>query len=213
MDDKAEFSWAVDDAPSIPAVSVPGRPEKSATPPLEVALRRSFLTHLDPRDTMMLYRVLCGAEALTGRCRSCWIDRISSDEAGKPSHIKGLDPRHRQHATEHCRLRICDGQEWELFSAVFPRDSFCLLCTAQKRVHEEPTLLLRFRGKQCEYSDILKQLTYLVYKDEKMRDYILGELGQHPLSLSAYWRFISERYRGGILGLYLILNGLFRLVL
>ena len=181
--------------------------------PLDVPLQQGFLTHLDPRDTMMLYRVLCGAEVLTGKCRSCWVDRVSSDEAGRPSHAKGLDPIHRQHTTDRCHLSLCTGDEWGLFSASFPSESFCLLCTAQKRVHQEPTPSSRFRGEYCEYSNILKELAYLIYKDEKIRDYIFSDLGEHPPSLSTYWKFISKRYRGGILGLYVVLDGLFRIAL
>jgi hypothetical protein len=59
------------------------------------------------------------------------------------------------------------------------------------------------------------ELTFLIYKHEKMRDYILAGLGDHPdpLSLSAYWKLISKRNRGGILGLYWVLDGLFRIAL
>jgi hypothetical protein len=91
----------------------------------------------------------------------------------------------------------------------FPRGLACYLCFAPYGPpfnHEVPGPGTRYKGEYCDYPDVLKELTYVVYQNKETREAIFAKLGHPtPATLTSYWRFIGKTYSGGLLGLYEVL--------
>ena len=64
----------------------------------------------------------------------------------------------------------------------------------------------------CEYPDVLKELVYILYQDEVLREKIFARLGvDGPSSLSLYQRFIGKIRHGGFFGAYEVVNAFLEL--
>jgi len=72
--------------------------------------------------------------------------------------------------------------------------------------HEVPPRGERYNGDLCEYPDVLKELAYIIYKNERVRAAVFAKLGHaDPSTLALYWRFIGKISPGGLLGVYEVL--------
>jgi len=85
----------------------------------------------------------------------------------------------------------------------------CFLCLASYGPpfnHEMPAPGAQYTGGMCEYPDVLKELSYILYQDTTAKNAIFTELGAPvPTTVASYKRFIGNRYKGGLLGLYEVL--------
>ena len=141
-------------------------------------------------------RILHLAEEVNGQCRVCWVN-------GEVGQV---------HFTYRCDSGICSGNDWKLFKAKthFPRGLACFLCFAPFGPpfnHEMPTSGSKYKAELCDYPDLLKELTYIVYQNQAIRNAIFATLGHPPPStLVTYWRFLGKRHAGGLLGVYAVLD-------
>ena len=91
----------------------------------------------------------------------------------------------------------------------FPSGVACFLCFAPYGPpfnHEVPRAGTRYKGEFCDYSDVLKEMTYIVYQNRRAREAIFARLDHPaPTTLISYWRFLGKRRAGGLLGLYEVL--------
>jgi hypothetical protein len=88
----------------------------------------------------------------------------------------------------------------------FPNGIACFLCFAPYGPpfnHEIPPSGIRYKGTLCDYPDCLKELAYMIYGNEQVRDAVFTRLGRPvPATLTSYWRFIGAAPTGGLLGVY-----------
>jgi hypothetical protein len=88
----------------------------------------------------------------------------------------------------------------------FPSGTVCYLCFAPYGPpfnHEFPPAGSRYTGELCDYPDVLKELSYILYHDTAVKDAIFARLGAPtPATLVLYKRFIGRRRAGDLLGLY-----------
>jgi hypothetical protein len=142
-----------------------------------------------------LERIASLAGELVGQCRICWVN-------GKLG---------RGHFTYRCKTGICSTNEWKTFKAqtTFPSGVVCFLCFGLYGPpfnHEMPAPGSRYKGDLCDYPDVLKELTFILYKKTAIRNAIFARLGHpSPSSTMSYWRFLGRRYAGGLLGVYEVL--------
>jgi hypothetical protein len=55
----------------------------------------------------------------------------------------------------------------------------------------------------CEYPDVLKELTFILYAKRTLRQKVFERLGHSmPQTLEAYKRYIASRPHGGTFGAY-----------
>lgn len=151
-------------------------------------------TQVDGDD--MLHRIMTVVQEIgdASVCRICWVKRNVS----------------RPHLTYRCETRICSGQEWNAFRThlPFPRGILCYFCF----IPFEPPFnhnksSVRQTPEMCEYPDVLKELTYILYQDRSVRESVFARLGvSSPSTLLMYKRYITQVQDGGILGLYEVLN-------
>jgi hypothetical protein len=65
----------------------------------------------------------------------------------------------------------------------FPRGLACFLCFAPYGPpfnHETPPAGLKYRGELCDYPDLLKELTYILYQKQTIRNAIFNTLAHPP---------------------------------
>lgn len=142
-----------------------------------------------------LERLMALAGDLLYQCRICWFRQ----EVSKP------------HVTYLCHTKVCSGVQWKMFKSQqqFPRGEVCFLCYATYGPpfsHDPAPQGDRYKGQDCEYPDVLKELSYIVYQDSRVRDLVFAELGDpSPLNMASYKRYIGKRQKGGLLGLYRVL--------
>jgi hypothetical protein len=91
----------------------------------------------------------------------------------------------------------------------FPSGVACFLCFAPYGPpfnHEFPRPGTRYKGEFCDYPDVLKELTYVIYQNKRAREAVFVKLGHPvPTTLTLYWRFLGKRRGGDLLGLYEVL--------
>ena len=91
----------------------------------------------------------------------------------------------------------------------FPPGTVCFLCLASYDPpfnHEMPAPGTRYTGDMCDYPDVLKELSYMLYQDTTAKNAIFAKLGAPvPMTVALYKRFIGKRCKGGLLGLYEVL--------
>ena len=147
------------------------------------------------RSRDKLDRILTMAGDLLEQCRVCWVRR----QVTQP------------HPTHRCRSRVCSGEEWKRFksSLRFPPGIICFFCLATYGPpfnHEKPADG-EASGDLCDYPDVLKELLYIIFKEERVRTATSERLGtEAPNTVLSYKRFIGKRQVGGLLGLYEVLG-------
>jgi hypothetical protein len=139
-----------------------------------------------------LRRILKIADELMEQCRICWVRRQAT----------------RPHTTHRCQSRVCSGEEWKSFksSLRFPPGIVCFFCLGTYGPpfnHEKPPVGERSTGSFCEYPDVLKELLYVLFKEEKVKTAVFKRLGcPVPDTLQSYKRFVGKRCASGLLGLF-----------
>jgi hypothetical protein len=192
---------------STPAVSIPSTlklPVEELIATARTASEQPNIAVAESEDSSLptgqskdatMDRILHLAQELAGQCCVCWVN----GDVGKA------------HFTYRCASNICSGNEWRSFKSKihFPCGLVCFLCFAPYEPpfnHEAPPAGSRYQGELCEYPDVLKELTYVLYQNQALRNAIFAKLGQSvPTSLVSYWRFIGKQGKSGLLGVYEVL--------
>jgi len=110
--------------------------------------------------------------------------------------------------TYHCHTGVCSGGGWKSFKLQtrFPSGTVCYLCFAPYGApfnHEVPPAGSRYKGELCDFPHVLKELAYIIYQHQDVRNTVFARLAHPaPVTTASYWRFISRRRPGGLLGLY-----------
>ena len=188
-------------APSSPSAS---RPSGASTPALSSTPTSSLDDITNPEGSeagstatthlanAKLRRILKLVEELVEQCRICWF----RGEINRP------------HASYRCKTGVCSGGEWASFKSNirFPKRVVCFLCFAPYGPpfnHDVPPPGSRYTGDLCEYPDVLKELSYILYQDADVRGKVFANLGiPAPCTLAAYKRYIARTSAGGLLGLF-----------
>lgn len=143
-----------------------------------------------------MQRILRLAKELDGQCRVCWVN-------GKVG---------RMHYTYRCDSGVCSSSGWKMFKAkaTFPPGMACFLCFGMYGPpfnHEVPPTGSKYKGDLCDYPDILKELSYIIFHSEPHRNIVFARLGHAtPPTVVSYWRFIGKRRPSGLLGVYEVLS-------
>lgn len=144
------------------------------------------------QNNVKLSRILSVVQEIVFDCRICWVSRTVS----------------APHTTFRCSKRTCSGVEWAKFksSIRFPPGKVCFYCFAPYSApfnHAQAPTDRRQSPDQCDYPDVLKELTYIIYQDVSLRQRVFAKL-EHPMpsNLNEYTRFITGRQSGGIFGVY-----------
>jgi hypothetical protein len=94
--------------------------------------------------------------------------------------------------------------------ATFPPGMACFLCFGMYGPpfnHEVPPTGSKYKGDLCDYPDILKELSYIIFHSEPHRNIVFARLGHAtPPTVVSYWRFIGKRRPSGLLGVYEVLS-------
>jgi hypothetical protein len=135
------------------------------------------------------------AEEVMELCRICWV----RGQATRP------------HPTYRCQTRLCSGDEWKSYKSQmrFPPGLVCFLCLAPYGPpfnHDKPARGDPYTGEFCDYPDVLKELSFVLYHDGDIKAAIFTRLGAPiPDTITTYKRFMGKKWRGGLLGLYEVL--------
>lgn len=146
----------------------------------------------DIQNEVKLSCVLSVAKEAVSECRICWVSRTRS----------------APHSTFRCRTRICSGGDWGRFKSMvrFPRGKVCFFCFAPFGApfnHAQAPVNGQQSPKECLYPDVLKELAYVIYRDESVRQSVFDKLGHSmPSNLNEYVQFITARQSGGIFGVF-----------
>jgi len=144
------------------------------------------------QNTVKLSRILSVVQEIVAECRICWVSRTRS----------------APHTTFRCSEKICSGEEWVRFKANirFPPGKVCFYCFAPFGApfnHTRAPINKRQSPDQCDYPDVLKELTYIIYQNASVRQSVFAKLGHSmPSNLNEYKQFITGQQSGGILGVY-----------
>ena len=188
--------------PSSQQMSPISEASKSVSRPLEIAHSSSSLCSNDSDITMddsdgKLLRILTTVKDMVNRqCRVCWVSR----EVSHP------------HVTFRCPTNTCSGSEWKAFKLQlnFPRGVICYFCFSPFGPpfnHARAPLGTRQSHELCEYPDALKELTYILYRDQSLREKVFFKLGvSPPTTLHQYKQYITKMQAGGILGVYKVID-------
>ena len=144
------------------------------------------------QSNVKLSRILSVVQEIVFECRICWVSRTIS----------------APHTTFRCNKRTCSGEDWVKFksSIRFPPGKVCFYCFAPYSApfnHTQAPTNKRQSPDQCDYPDVLKELTYIIYQDVVLRQRVFAKLG-HPMpsNLIEYKQFITSRQSEGIFGVY-----------
>jgi len=149
-----------------------------------------------------LGRILAAVQEIVGECRICWVQRETTK---------------CPHRTFRCPTGICSGNNWGRFKVglQFQKNVVCYFCLSPYGPpfdHTRAPAGTKQTPDLCEYPDVLKELVYIVYQDEVLREKIFTRLGvARPSSLSLYQRFIGKRRQDGIFGAYEVVNAFLEL--
>lgn len=130
----------------------------------------------DVQNEVKLSRILSVVQEIVFECRICWVSRTRS----------------APHDTFRCSRRTCSGGEWTRFKSIvwFPCGMVCFYCFAPFSApfnHAQAPTKGRQSPDQCEYPDVLKELTYIIYQDASLRQSVFEKLGHSmPSNLNAY---------------------------
>jgi hypothetical protein len=142
---------------------------------------------------LKLTRILSVVQEVKDQCRICWVNGTT-----------------RSHSTYRCFSQASRGG-WELFKRglLFEAGEVCFFCLAPYCPpfnHAQPSPGTPRSHKLCEYRDVLKELVYILYENQPLRQRIFARLGDTmPSSLIRYQRYISEK-EGGIFGAYNVVD-------
>jgi hypothetical protein len=118
----------------------------------------------------------------------------------------------RPHATFRCPNKTLLTREWQQFKTDlrFPQCVLCYFCLATYGPpfnHVRAPVGQRQTPDMCDYSDALKEVAYIIYKDASLRDKVFQKLGDTmPCNLYLYKRYITKSSGGGLLGVYKVLD-------
>ena len=146
----------------------------------------------DMQSNVKLSRILSTVQEIVSECRICWVSRT----------------RAAPHYTYRCSGRTRWGEDWVSFksSIPFPSGKVCFFCFAPFSAPFNHTRALtgtRQSAKDCDYPDVLKELTYIIYQDVSLRRSVFAKLGHSmPSNLNEFKQFITGRQIGGIFGVY-----------
>jgi hypothetical protein len=170
--------------------------------PLEIAHSSSSLQACSADDITvddsasygkLLQRILTAVEDMVDQCRVCWV----SKEVSQP------------HFTYRCHTKACSGIEWKAFKSElrFPPGVLCFFCFASFDPPFNHERAPRQTPVMCKYPDALKELVYLLYHDESLREKVFSKLGiSKPTSLQLYKQYITKMQVGGIIGVYKVID-------
>jgi len=152
----------------------------------------------DPGDNgdQKLRRILTMVEDWADQCSVCWARRDSL----------------RPHSTWRCPTKLCSTQGWKDFKAnlQFTKGTVCYFCLCPYGPpfnHRRAPPNAKQTADYCDHSDVLKQLIYVLYRDKSLRSQVFTKLGvAEPSGMYLYKKFISQKQRGDILGVYLVIN-------
>ena len=144
------------------------------------------------QNNVKLSRILSVTQEIVFECRICWVSRTKS----------------APHKTYRCSEGTCSGEDWVRFksSIPFPLGKVCFFCFApfsDPFNHRRAPTGSRQSPAECDYPDVLKELTYIIYQDASLRQSVFAKLKcSTPSSLNEFKQFITGRQSGGILGVY-----------
>jgi hypothetical protein len=144
---------------------------------------------------LKLTRILSVVREVNNKCRICWVNRT----------------RTSTHPTYRCISPASRKGGWELFKKglLFEAGQVCFFCLAPYCPpfnHAQPSPGTPRSHKLCQYRDVLKELVYILYENQPLRQKIFARLGDTmPSSLGRYQQYISEK-KGGIFGAYNVIN-------
>ena len=144
------------------------------------------------QENFKLTRILSVVQEIQFDCRICWVSRTISTP----------------HSTFRCGTKICSGENWSKFKSNlrFPSGRVCFFCFAPYSApfnHARAPTNTRQSPDQCDYPDVLKELTYIIYQELSLRQRVFAKLGHSvPSNLNEYKRFITSRQSEGIFGVY-----------
>jgi hypothetical protein len=73
--------------------------------------------------------------------------------------------------------------------------------------HAVPAPGARYSADLCDYPDVLKELVYVLFQDRALKTDIFTRLDAPvPVNGMVFQRFIARKHRGGLLGLYEVIN-------
>jgi len=174
-----------------PIIDIPS--SSSSLPSLSLS---SIGSSVGDAGEQKLHRILDALQEMVGECRICWAHQ----------------ERTRPHRTYKCTTRICSSRNWESFKVglQFPKNVVCYFCLSPYGPpfnHPRASPGTRPSADLCEYPDVLKELVYVLYQDEALRQKIFTKLDiAQPSSLTLYQRFIGKKQRDGIFGAYEVVN-------
>ena len=137
---------------------------------------------------------------MMNECRICWVNRVVT----------------RPHATYRCTKKTLAHREWQLFKTDlrFPKGILCFFCLAPYGPpfdHRRPSMGEKQTPELCDYPDALKELVYIIYQETSLREKVFAQLGVvAPSNLYLYKRFITKLSRGGLLGVYKVVDAYLR---
>ena len=140
--------------------------------------------------------ILAIAENIADQCRVCWVNKKVA----------------RPHPTYRCPSGICTTQDWKAFKSdlPFPGGVLCYYCLAlfdPPFNHKRAPRGTKQTPELCEHPDVLKELTYILYENQPLRERIFTKLGLTlPSNMYQYKRFIAKRQGGGIYGAYSVIS-------
>ncbi|KAL6297748.1 hypothetical protein BKA93DRAFT_831284 [Sparassis latifolia] len=198
-----QCSQTIATLPSSSQTSLPSSQTGDASftaPPSSVSASPADLHQLSPADgtsldEVKLKRILHLAQEINSQCRACWF----RNEVNRP------------HYTFGCAHNVCKGAEWKAYKSrlSFPPNYVCYFCFAPFCApfnHRRPQRGATATALYCDYPDALKDLSYMIYKDESAKSAVFERLGQPaPTTVALYKNFICTRTDSGLLGLYELL--------
>lgn len=150
----------------------------------------------DGNSNLKLTRILSVTQELNNECRICWVKN------GKTTS--------RSHRSYRCFSKI-SRTAWDSFKKgfLFQPGQVCFYCLAPYDYpfnHARPPSGVPRSATLCDYPDVLKEVVYLLYENQSLRQEIFARLGDTmPPTLQCYQRYISVK-KGGTLGAYNVIN-------
>jgi hypothetical protein len=169
--------------------------QQSTSSSLQTTSSSSSLVWTDDVDALF-ERICVLMRDVADECRICWVLREKSSP----------------HATFRCRTKMCSGRHWQTFKAdlQFPKNVICYFCLALYGPpfnHPTPPPGTKRSPDLCEYPDVLKEVAFILYSDEPLRNKIFAHLGiAPPSSMFLYKRYITKKQNGGVLGVYRVIG-------
>ena len=151
-------------------------------------------------DKEALDRIHNAMLEMVDECRVCWANR----EVKRPHH------------TYRCPTKMLSERAWEVFKADlrFPSGVLCYFCLipyGPPFLHARAPLGSQATPELCDFPDALKELAYVLYRDESLRGKVFAKLGvAEPSSLYLYKRYITRSSKKSLLGVYQVIDAFLR---